>query len=143
MLNSNNRVLIVAATLNAMAAVAHVGCVVFGASWYRFLGAGEGIARMAEAGHRYPTFMALSIATLLFIWSAYALSGAGVMRRLPLRKPALCIITAIYLIRGLGFVAIMPLFPGNSITFWLISSGICLLFGLVHLVGLRQVWRRL
>ena len=72
MLNSNNRVLIVAATLNAMAAVAHVGCVVFGASWYRFLGAGEGIARMAEASHRYPTFMALSIATLLFIWSAYA-----------------------------------------------------------------------
>lgn len=143
MLKSNNRALIVAAALNALAAMAHVGCVVFGASWYRFLGAGEGIARMAEAGHRYPTLMALSIAMLLFIWSAYALSGAGVIRSLPLRKTALCIITAIYLLRGLGFAAIMPLFPGNGITFWLISSGICLLFGLVHLVGLRQVWARL
>ncbi|MFT3805447.1 hypothetical protein [Arenimonas sp.] len=141
--NPHNRLLILGATLSALAALAHLGCIAFGAPWYRFFGAGEGIARMAEAGHWYPTFMALVIAALLFVWSAYALSGAGVIRRLPLLKLGLCAITAVYIGRGLGFMAIMPLFPGNSLTFWLISSSICLAFGLVHGMGLRQAWARL
>jgi hypothetical protein len=141
--NSRNRFLIFGAVFSALAAFVHLGCIVFGASWYRFLGAGEGIAHMAEMGHWYPSMLALLIAALLFVWSAYALSGAGVIGRLPLRKLGLCVITAIYVGRGIGFVAIMPMFPGNSFTFWIISSGICLMFGLLHLAGLRQVWKRL
>jgi hypothetical protein len=35
----------------------------------------------------------------------------------------------------------MPYFPGNSLTFWLVSSGACLGFGVIHLIGLRQRWR--
>ena len=143
MQHSPNRYLIIAAALSAVAGIIHLGCIVFGASWYRFFGAGEGIARMADAGHWYPTFMASAIAVVLFTWSLYALSGAGVIRRLPLLKLALCLITAIYIGRGIGFVAIMPAFPGNSISFWLVSSGVCLAFGLVHLAGVRQVWARL
>ena len=132
--------LIVAACLSAVAGLLHLACIVFGAPWYRFLGAGEGMARLAEAGHWYPAAMASSIAAVLFTWSLYALSGAGVVRRLPLLRPVLCLITAVYIGRGIGFAAIMPLFPGNSLTFWLVSSGICLAIGLVHLAGLRQAW---
>ena len=29
----------------------HVGCIVFGAPWYRFFGAGEKMAQMADAGN--------------------------------------------------------------------------------------------
>ena len=138
-----NTLLIAGASLSAVAALIHIGCIIFGGSWYRFLGAGEGIARMADAGHWYPTVITSAIGALLFTWSAYALSGAGVIRRLPLLKLGLCVITAIYIVRGIGFYAIMPLFPGNSITFWLVSSAICLAFGLVHFAGLRQAWSRL
>lgn len=135
--------LVVGAALSAGAALIHLGCIAFGASWYRFFGAGERIARMAERGHWYPSVVTAAIATVLFIWSAYALSGAGLIRRLPLLKLGLCVITAIYIVRGVGFVAIMPMFPDNSPTFWVVSSGICLAFGLVHLAGLRQAWSRL
>jgi hypothetical protein len=138
-----NRFLLTGAALSAAAALLHVGCIVFGAPWYRALGAGEGMAQLAAAGHPRPTLFALFIASVLLLWACYALSGAGAIRRLPLLKPALCIITAIYLARGIGFVALKPYFPGNSLTFWLISSGICLGFGLVHLVGLKQRWRQL
>ena len=138
-----NRFLVVAATLSAIAGLVHLGCIVFGAPWYRFFGAGEGMARLAEAGHWYPSVFALAIASVLFSWSLYALSGAGIIRRLPLLKLGLCVITAIYLVRGIGFAAIMPLFPGNSPVFWLVSSGICLAIGLVHLLGVRQAWVRL
>ena len=138
-----NRYLIVGAALSATAALIHLGCIVFGGSWYRFLGAGERMARMAEAGHWYPAAVATAIAAVLLTWSLYALSGAGAIRRLPLLKFALCAITAVYIGRGLAFVLLMPLFPGNSITFWLVSSGICLAFGLVHFAGVRQAWVRL
>lgn len=139
---SPNRLLIVGALLSALAALLHIGCIVFGAPWYRFLGAGEQMARMDLAGHWYPTVSALVIAGILSVWSAYALSGAGVIRRLPLTRVALCAITGVYLLRGVAYLPLKAYFPGNSTTFWIVSSGICLVIGLIHLVGLRQTWSR-
>ena len=140
---SPNHFLIAGGVLSALAALLHLGCIVFGATWYRFLGAGEQMARLAEAGSPHPTRMALLIAGMLMVWSAYAFSGAGVLPRLPLLRMMLCAITFIYLARALVFPAIMPMFPGNSLTFWLTSSAICAVFGLVHLIGLRQAWAQL
>ena len=34
----------------------------------------------------------------------------------------------------------MPIFPENSLTFWLISSGICLFIGGLFAVGTWQQW---
>ena len=42
-----NILLVVAGALSALAALAHIGCIYFGASWYRFFGAGEQMAIMA------------------------------------------------------------------------------------------------
>ena len=141
--STHNRFLIVGAALSAVAALLHLGCIVFGAPWYRFLGAGEQMAQMDLAGHWYPTVATLVITTILMVWSLYALSGAGVIRRLPLTRLVLCAITGVYLLRGLAFTPLMAYFPGNSMAFWLWSSAICLAFGVVHLIGLRQVWARL
>ncbi len=138
-----NKFLIAGAVLSALAALIHAVAPLAGPDWYRFFGAGERMARMAAAGHWYPTFASLVIASILAAWALYALSGAGVIRKLPLRRLALCAITAVYLLRGTVFIFLMPYFPGNSLTFWLISSAICLAFGIVYFIGLRQVWRRL
>ena len=135
---SPNRFLLLGAVLTALAAVAHLGCIAFGAPWYRFMGAGEQMAQMDLAGHWYPTAASLVIAGVLFTWSAYALSGAGLIRRLPMLRLILGIITSIFLLRGLGFYFLMPYFPGNSPTFWAVSSGICFAIGIVHLLGLRK-----
>ncbi len=140
---SRNSFLIIGAALSALAALLHVGCVIFGAPWYRFLGAGERMARMAAAGHWYPTVLTLGIVALLSLWSLYALSGAGVIRRLPLVRPALCIITSIYMLRAVAFAPFHRYFPGNSTSFWLWSSAICCVIGVVLLVGLLQAWPRL
>jgi hypothetical protein len=119
----------------------HAGCIVFGAPWYRFFGAGERMAQMASAGHWYPTVVTVAIASVLATWSLYALSGASVIRALPLLRPALCAITAVYLLRGLAILPLAVL--GRTTPFWWWSSAICLLIGAVHLVGLLQVWPRL
>jgi hypothetical protein len=138
-----NSFLIAGAALSMAAALLHLACIVVGAPLYRFVGAGEGMARMADAGHWYPTVAASVIAFVLAVWALYALSGARIIPRLPLVRTALSVITAVYLLRGVAFQALIPHFPGNSQTFWFVSSGICLGFGIVHLIGLRQAWPHL
>jgi hypothetical protein len=138
-----NTFLIVGAALSAIAAALHIGCIFFGAPWYRFFGAGERIARLAESGSWYPTIVTSVIVVVLIAWSLYALSGAGLVVRLPLLRPALCVITAIYLLRGLVLVPLFLLAPDRTTAFWMWSSAICLVFGMVHLVGTSQAWTRL
>lgn len=138
-----NRFLLCGAALSALVAILHIGCIIFGAPWYRFFGAGEHMAILADKGSLQPTFITSFIVIVLFTWSFYALSGAGAIVKLPLLKWALCTITIIYLMRGItGFFLINnPL--GRSPEFWLWSSVICLSFGIVHLIGLKQAWQTL
>lgn len=143
MQNNPNKNLLTAACCCGLAALAHAGCMLFGAHWYRFLGAGEQLAQLAEQGHWYPVVVTGTITFILLLWACYALSGAGVIRRLPLTRLALVLISSILLIRGLAFVWLMPLFPGNSLLFWLVSSAICLLLGTLFAVGSWQQWPKL
>ena len=52
-----NRYLITAGILSALASLLHIGCIYFGASWYRFFGAGEHMAKLAEQGSLQPTLI--------------------------------------------------------------------------------------
>lgn len=135
---AGNRYLVAGAWCCFAAALAHLGCIMFGGDWYRFFGAGEHMARMAEQGLWYPTLVTSFIVAMLVVWGCYALSGAGVIRRLPLTKLALVLISGVFLLRGVAFVGLMPMFPENSLTFWLVSSAICLLIGGLFAVGTWQ-----
>lgn len=138
-----NKLLITASVLTGLVALAHFGCVVFGGDWYRFLGAGEQMAKMAEAGYWYPTLVTLFLVVMLTIWSLYALSGAQVIFRLPFLRLGLVIIASVYIIRGVAFVGLMPAFPDNSLMFWFISSGISLTIGMLYAIGTFQSWAEL
>ncbi len=139
MSSQNNPALVAAACLSAIAAVLHLLIIARGAPWYRLFGAGEAMARAAERGRRYPALVTAAIAAVLGVWCAFALSGAGLIPALPLLRPALVAITAVYLLRGLVLVPVLVLPRRPARTFWLWSSAICLVFGVVHLVGLWQL----
>lgn len=138
-----NVFLIVAGVLNAVVAVLHLGCIYFGSSWYRFFGAGEQMALLAEQGSIKPTLITSGIFLVLSIWSLYAFSAAGVMFKLPLIRMALISITLIYLGRGIAGFFLISHPIGRSPEFWIWSSIICLFFGIIHLVGLKQQWASL
>lgn len=138
-----NRLLVVGAALSAIASLLHVAIVFGGPDGYRFFGAGERFAQLDAAGSPVPDLVSLGIAAVIGLWAAYALSGAGVIRRLPLLRTALVTITTIYLVRGL---ALLPLLLDDDVVptaFDIWSSAICFGYGLVHLVGLVQAWPRL
>ncbi len=135
--------LIAAATLSAAAALLHLGAIVGGPDWYRFFGAGEGMARAAARGELRPTLITLGITAGLAIWAAYAASGAGLIPRLPLLRTGLVVITGIYLLRALAFLPLHYWRPQHSDAFAIWSSGIVLVYGVVHLIGLVRAWRHL
>jgi hypothetical protein len=139
--------LIIAGLCSFCAAVLHIGIVLGGPPWYRFFGAGESMALMAEKGALKPTVITMCIASILFLWAAYAWSGAGFLPAMPFLKAALLAITAIYIIRGIGglvipFVSDSPRLKQNSLAFWVWSSVICLGIGVFHLAGLIAMWGR-
>lgn len=135
--------LIAGAVLSAFAALLHLCVIVGGPAWYRFFGAGERMASGAAAGHWYPPVLTVVIAGVLATWAAYALSGAGVIGPLPLLAFVLPAITAVYLLRGLVAAALFVFDRRRLSAFWVWSSLVCLVFGVVHLVGLVQVWETL
>lgn len=117
----SNNYLLAAAFCCVLAAFAHVGCIVFGGDWYR-------------------TIVTSAIVVILLSFALYALAGSGTIKRLSFTRLALVITSSIFLLRGGAFVGLMPMFPDNSLTFWLVSSGICLILGGLFAVGTVQQW---
>ena len=133
--------LICGGCLSLAAAALHIACIFGGPDWYRFFGAGEPIAQAAERGSWIPPLMTLGIATVLAIWAAYAFAGAGLIRRLPLIRTALVLISAIYLARGLLVFSPSSFNrPDLSPDFMFWSSLIVLVYGIVHAVGTWRAW---
>lgn len=142
----SNPSLVIAGCCSFVGALMHLVCIAGGADWYRWMGAGERIARQVEAGELMPAVLTLLISTLLCGWGLLAFSGAGLIRRLPLLVPGLWVITAVYLLRGVaGFVLPVlvdhPMVQQNSLTFWWTSSLVCCVFGGFYWHGTRQLQR--
>ena len=137
------RWLILGGILSALAAVLHVIVIVGGPSWYRFFGAGEAMARAAERGSFTPALVTLAIAAMLMVWAFYAFSGAGVIRRLPLLRTALVLISAIYLLRAFALLPILLLRPDLADSFTVVSSLVVLVYGLAYAIGTWIRWTAL
>ena len=118
---ARNPALIIGGLLSVAAALLHIGCIIGGPDWYRFFGAGEAMATLAEQGSMTPTLLTLGIACILAIWAAYAFSGAGLLPRLPLLRTGLVVISAVYLLRGLVLIPALVINGANVMPFILWS----------------------
>ena len=127
--------------LSLAAALLHLAVIAGGPDWYRFFGAGEGMAKAAERGSWTPSLVTFGIAAILAAWAAYAFAGAGMIRRLPLMRTALVLISAVYLARGL-FILQPAAFsrPDLSADFMFWSSLIVLGYGIAYAMGTWRAW---
>ncbi|MBL1431197.1 MAG: hypothetical protein COA60_006795 [Robiginitomaculum sp.] len=142
---SINPFLLAGAGASFIASFLHVGILFGGANWLRFFGAGEEMAQMAERGEAWPYIVTSLIAAVLFIWGLYALKGAGMVQflPLPLLRLGLLAIASVFIIRGLVIVPAIFGVTQFSGLFWIITSSICLIIGLLYAIGLAQRWSEL
>lgn len=142
-----NHWLIAGGWLSLAAALLHLAVIAGGPDWYRFFGAGEDMAAAAEQGSPVPPLVTFGISLLLSVWAAYAFAGAGVIRRLPLIRTALVLISAIYLARGLLLLLPILIFNPKALSvigaFDIWSSIIVLIFGAAYAIGTWRAWPHL
>jgi hypothetical protein len=138
------RLFVLAAVLSAAVAALHIAIIFAGAPGYRYFGAGEEMARQAESGSPRPALLTFVIALVFAGFTAYALSAAHVIPKLPLMKTALIAIGAIYSLRGLllvsqiAYVLQHDLSPFHRV---LAFSAMSLFIGIVHLAATILAWR--
>ncbi len=127
-----------AAACNAIAALLHIAIIFGGPAWYRFFGAGEEMARMAERGSLQPHIITFAIAAILAVWALYALTAAGMgfSQPLPLQSPILFAIATIYLLRAMLYIPFLFIThqPVGAFAWW--SSAICLMYAVCHIAGI-------
>lgn len=138
--NPGSTWLVAGGWLSIIAALLHIACIIGGAEWYRFVGAGEPMAQAVERGEWMPHLLTFGIAAVLAIWAAYAFSGAGRLRRLPLLRTGLVVISVIYLARGLVLVPLHLWRPEHTNAFAVWSSLIVLAYGIAYAVGTWRAW---
>lgn len=141
-MRNDQRWLLCGGLLTGVASLLHVAIIAGGPDWYRFFGAGERMARQAALGSMYPAILTAAIASILAVWSLYGLSGAGLIRRLPLLRLALVLIAAVLLLRGVLGIPVV-LFVDDPytmqlrarMTFMVVTSVICIGLGLCYAIG--------
>lgn len=125
-----------AAGLNFAAALLHIGVILGGPSWYRFFGAGEQMAQMAEQKKWWPALITFGIAAVLGVWGLYCLALDNRFPALPWTSTIMLLITAVYLLRALCPLLLSPWVAACRERFMVWSSLICAGFGAVHLLGI-------
>jgi hypothetical protein len=141
-MNASSRWLTIAAALCFAIALLHAAAIFLGPGAYAYLGAPE-LGRAEAAGSAVPDLMTAVLVVVFGAFGAYALSGAGRVRRLPLLRVGLAAIGAVFTLRGLAvFVEIAQLGAGGPprmIVFSLVS----LITGVAFLAGTLPRWRAL
>ena len=136
--------LIAAGIAAAAGAVLHVAIVFGGPDWYAFFGAPNGMVEMARVGNLRAPVSGLVIAAFLALCSAYAFSGAGIIRRLPFLRLGLASIGSLLILRGVLFVPLI-LWRPNALAricecrsvdaFIILTSVLCLAMGIGYALG--------
>jgi hypothetical protein len=93
--------------------------------------------------------LSLLVGLLLVVFGLYGLSGAGLIRRLPLLRLGLMVIGLLYLMVGINFIfqvlAMLGILPaaGPIPVVQMLISFAALVAGLAYLLGLALSWKRL
>ncbi len=134
------KLLIVGGVLSLIASILHIGVIIGGPDWYRFFGAGEDMAKMAEQGMLRPAMITLGIALILAAWAYFAFAGAGLVWKPPLLRTGLIAICTVYLLRGLVLFPMLIFVSDKVNSFAVWSSLIVLVYGLFYAIGTWKAW---
>ncbi len=143
-MKTENYALLFAAILSFCAAV-YQFVISLVPKWSAFFGAGEDLTSKPLV----LLLLGTVVAILLVIWGFYGLSGAGLVRRLPLLRLVIFLIGAVYIFRGLPIllkllelVKLLPPSGEMGLSGFLVFLG-ALIAGLFYWAGLAIGWKQM
>jgi hypothetical protein len=134
--------LVLAAIIALCNALAHLSCLYFGPECYASQLAPEQLIESANNETYLAPLANVVVSTIFIIWGFYALSGAGLIRKLPLLKISIYLIAILCIVRGILPLQVWLRNPEivNDRAFyygvgWLIT-------GLLYVIGYRLSFSR-
>lgn len=124
-----------AALMAVVTALAHMSCIFLGASCYKAQLAPPLIVRSAVEGTLVAPIGTILVSSLFLACALFAISGAGMIRRLPLTRIALMTISIVCLVRGLATIPLFLYAPALTSTFDIVAGGIWFVVGCLYLYG--------
>lgn len=122
MKNASTSWILLAAGIAAIGVIIHLAAIVGGPAWYAFFGAPPQIVASARNGTWLAPVSTAAIALLMGLCAIYACSAAGLIRRLPLLRPALASIATVCLVRGFLLIPLAIQHPELFNTFEVIAA---------------------
>ena len=131
--------LLLAASIAILTAVAHLSCIFLGAQCYEAQMAPLIIVQSAQAGTLLAPLATVVIAAVFILLGCYALSGARLIKQLPLLSVGIYAISAVCILRGILPIQLWFRHP-NKVTAVVLAIGLAWLFvGLCYLLGYKAL----
>lgn len=134
---------LIAAGIAFFGALIHWIAPLLGVDWYRFLTSPRWVVQSARDQTWQAPVGAAVIGGLMFMCGLYACSGAGLIKRIPLLRTALCFIAALCIVRGSLIFPLMYKIPERLTAFDITASFVWLIAGLCFALGTVLSWRLL
>lgn len=131
--------LISVALLAFFTALAHLSCIVLGPECYRAQMAPESLIELSKSAPWRAAFETTLVSLLFVATAVYCLSGAAVIRKLPLLKQAIITISVICTLRGIATVPLSIFFPEQITTFSLVAGALWFLAGVGSFIGYHRI----
>ena len=131
--------LISVAALALFTALSHMSCIVLGPECYRAQMAPEALIELSKSKPWRAAFETTLVSLLFVATAIFCLSGAGVIRKVPLLKPAIISISVICTLRGIATLPLSILFPEQVTPFSIIAGTLWFFAGTLCIAGYRLV----
>jgi len=139
-LTEKNTLLLVGGYFSLAFAVFQISGVFWPPNAIKYLG---GPAELSQTRPVIYTLICIVVAAIVAVLGLYALSGAGKIRRLPMLRTVITVMTVIYGLRGLLLIPQMPVVIKNpGLMRFALFSVISLCVGFVHLGGLIKLFKQ-
>jgi hypothetical protein len=129
-----SKLLISAGFIASASAIWHLLCILGGPSWFAFARAPQQIIDSAREGTLLAPLGTIAVAGLMFMCTLFAFSAVGLIRKMPLIKPALITIAALCTFRGL--IAIPTFTNSTGLDIWqIVASTVWFYVGICFIAG--------
>ncbi|MDP5138301.1 hypothetical protein ORJ04_20340 [Rheinheimera baltica] len=129
-----SKLLISGGVIASAAAIWHLLCIWVGPSWFAFARAPKQIIDSAQQGTLLAPVGTVIVAGLMFACTVFAFSAVGLIRKVPLVKPALITIALLCALRGL--IGIPTFVTSAGLDIWqIVASTVWLYVGVCFIAG--------
>lgn len=125
--------------INILISLAHIVGLLWAEKMFEVTGIGKEMTELSHLHPALPYLITIIVAIVFFLFGLYGLSADGKFKKLPLLKPAIFTIAAIYLFRGFGELIFDIEKQGAGLFLETVYSLLAVGIGLLFLVG---GWRK-